>query len=126
MTVYFQFIKIKLNMFMSLLGLAAATTVWGVLGMNSGVQGVAYGLLSASVVRGTGLIVIAKLTFDVSLTRKPVVLGTLILALLMCYFALSFGLQVWFAAGLYALISFGLLFPETKTLVVRLRSQNRI
>ena len=118
--------KIKLNMFMSLLGLAAATTVWGVLGMNSGVQGVAYGLLSASVVRGTGLIVVAKLTFDVSLSRKPVVLGTLILALLMCYFALSFGLQVWFAAGLYALISFGLLFPETKTLVVRLRSQNRI
>jgi|GEM_PF-7006138 len=118
--------KIKLNMFMSLLGLGAAMTVWFVLGTDSGVQGVAYGLLSASVVRGSGLIIVAKLTFDVSLTRRPVMLCALIFALLLCCFALSFGLKVWLVAGLYALITLGLLFPETKALIMRFRSQNRI
>ena len=117
--------KIKLNMLMSLLGLGAAVGVWASLGTDSGVQGVAYGLLSASVVRGSGLIIVAKQTFNVTLTRRPVVLATLIFSLILFYIALNFGMHSWMAAAMYALTTTALLFPEAKTLLMRLRQQNR-
>lgn len=103
---------IKLNMLMSLLGLGAAILVWTLFGHDFGLLAVAGGLLAASVVRGTGLLIAGWKVLSISVTKQPVLCGGILLLTVLSFFSSDIAPNIWWIALAYCTAVLALLHRE--------------
>ena len=92
---------IRLIMVLSSTGLLAAITVWLGLGLDSGVLGVSLGLLSASVIRGAGVVVAGWRKLSITLSRRPFHLIMIVILLGATMAASQMGISLYACGAFY-------------------------